>query len=49
VVEFYIYLICLGGSCVNFHVLSVVPVDVKFSECYSHVSRNPRKNMKSIV
>jgi hypothetical protein len=34
-VEFYIYLVCLGGSCVNFHELSVDLVDVKFGECYS--------------
>jgi hypothetical protein len=42
-VELYIYLVCLGGSCVNFHELSVDPVKVRFGECYCHVSRNPRK------
>jgi hypothetical protein len=42
-VELYIYLVCLGGFCVNFHELSVDPVEVKFVECYSYVSKNPRK------
>jgi hypothetical protein len=42
-VELYIYLICLGGSCVNFHELSIDPIKVKFGECYSHISRNSRK------
>jgi hypothetical protein len=42
-VELYIYLIYLGGSSVNYHVLSVDPVKVKFGECYSHVSKSPRK------
>jgi hypothetical protein len=42
-VELYIYFVCLGGSYVNFHELSVDPVKVKFGECYSHVIKNPRK------
>jgi hypothetical protein len=42
-VELYNYLICVDGSCVNFHELSIDPVKVKFGECYSHVSKNPRK------
>jgi hypothetical protein len=41
--EFWIYLICMGGSCVNFHELSVDRLRVKFGECYSYVSKNPRK------
>jgi hypothetical protein len=41
--ELYIYLVCLGGSCVNFHNLSMDPVKVKFGECYSHVSEDLRK------
>jgi hypothetical protein len=41
--ELYIYLVCLGGFCVNFHNLSMDPVKVKFDECYSHVIKNPRK------
>jgi hypothetical protein len=41
-VELYNYLVCLGGSCVNFHELSVDPVKVKFGECYSYVSKNPK-------
>jgi hypothetical protein len=41
--ELCIYLVCLVGSCVNFHNLSVDPVKVKFSECYSHVSKDLRK------
>jgi hypothetical protein len=42
-VELCIYLVCMVGSWVNFHELSVDPVWVKFGECYSHVSKNPRK------
>jgi hypothetical protein len=42
-VELCIYLIFMGGSCVNFHELFVDPVKVKFGECYSYVSRKPRK------
>jgi hypothetical protein len=42
-VDFWNYLFCMGGSCVNFHELSVDPAEVKFGECYSHVSKNPRK------
>jgi hypothetical protein len=42
-VELYIYLVCLGGSWVDFHELSVDPIMVKFGECYSHVSKNLRK------
>jgi hypothetical protein len=42
-VELYIYLVCLGGSCVNFHELVVDPVRVKFGECYSHVRNKPKK------
>jgi hypothetical protein len=42
-VEFRNYHAFLGGSCVNFHELSVDPVEVKFDECYSHVRKNPRK------
>jgi hypothetical protein len=39
-----VYLSCLhGGFCMNFHKLFVDPVKVKFSESYSHVSKNPRK------
>jgi hypothetical protein len=41
--ELYIYLVCLGGSCVKFYELSVDPVEVKFGECYYHVRKNPRK------
>jgi hypothetical protein len=40
-VEIYIYLVCLGGSCVNFHELFVDLVRVKFGECYSHVRKKP--------
>jgi hypothetical protein len=42
-VELYIYLVCLGGSCVNFHNLSIDLVKVKFGEFYSHVSKELRK------
>jgi hypothetical protein len=42
-VEFCIYLVCLDGTCVNFHKLLVDPVDVKFGECYYHVRKNPEK------
>jgi hypothetical protein len=42
-VELYIYLVCLGESCVNFHNLSIDLVKVKFGECYSHVSKDLRK------
>jgi hypothetical protein len=42
-VELCIYLVCMGGSYMNFHELSVDPVKVKFGECYSYVSKNPRK------
>jgi hypothetical protein len=42
-VETYIYLVCLGGSCVNFHELFIEPVRVKFGECYSNVTKNRRK------
>jgi hypothetical protein len=41
--ELCIYLVCLVGSCVNFHNLSVDPVYVKFGECYYHVSKDLRK------
>jgi hypothetical protein len=41
--ELCIYLVCMGGSCVNFHKLSIDVVKVKFGECYSHVSKNLRK------
>jgi hypothetical protein len=43
VVELYIYLVCLRGSCVNFLEFSVDPVKVKFGEYYSHVRNNLRK------
>jgi hypothetical protein len=46
--ELCIYLFCMVGSCENFHNLSIDPVEVKFSECYSHASKN-LKNMKSVV
>jgi hypothetical protein len=42
-VELCIYLVCTVRSCVNFHNLSIDPVKVKFGECYSHVSENPKK------
>jgi hypothetical protein len=42
-VKSYIYLVSLGGSCVNFHDLSVDPIRVKLGECYSHVISDPRK------
>jgi hypothetical protein len=42
-VELCIYLVCMGGSCVNFHNLSIDPIKVKFGERYSHVSRDLRK------
>jgi hypothetical protein len=38
--ELCIYLACMVGSHVNFHTLSIDPVKVKFSECYSYVSKN---------
>jgi hypothetical protein len=41
--ELGIYLVCMVGSWVNFHELSVDPVKVKFGECYSYVNKNPRK------
>jgi hypothetical protein len=41
--ELYIYLVCLGGYCVNFHNLSIDPVMVKFGECCFHVSNDLRK------
>jgi hypothetical protein len=42
-VELYIYLVCLGEFCVNFHELSIDPVRAKFGECYSYVSKNLKK------
>jgi hypothetical protein len=42
-VEIYIYLVYLRGYCVNFPELSIDLVRVKFCECYSYVSKNPRK------
>jgi hypothetical protein len=42
-VELYNYLVCLGGSCVIFHNLSIVPVKVKFGECCSHVITDLKK------
>jgi hypothetical protein len=39
-VELYNYLVCMVGSCVNFHELSVDPVKVKLGECYSHLCQN---------
>jgi hypothetical protein len=42
-VELCIYLVCMVESCVNFHELSVDLIKVKFGECYSHVSKNPKK------
>jgi hypothetical protein len=42
-VELYIYLVCMGGSCVNFYELFVDSINVKFGECYSYVSKNPKK------
>jgi hypothetical protein len=42
-IELGIYLVCMGRSCVNFHKLSIDPINVKFCECYSHVSKNLRK------
>jgi hypothetical protein len=47
-VELCIYLVCIVRSRVNFHNLSIDLVNVKFGECYSHVSKS-LKNMKSIV
>jgi hypothetical protein len=38
--ELCIYLVCMVGYCVNFHNLSIDPVNVKFGECYSNVSKN---------
>ena len=29
-------LVCMDGSCVNFHNFSIDPVKVKFDECYSY-------------
>jgi hypothetical protein len=40
VVELYIYFLCLGAFCGNFHELSIDPVRVKFGECHSHVRKN---------
>jgi hypothetical protein len=42
-VELCIYFVCMDGSCVNFHNLSIDPVKVKFGECYSYASKNLRK------
>jgi hypothetical protein len=42
-VELYVYLVCLGGYCVNFHELFVDPVRVKLGQCYPYVTKNPRK------
>jgi hypothetical protein len=42
-VELYIYLVFLGGSCGTFHELSVNPVRVQFGDCYPHVRKNPIK------
>jgi hypothetical protein len=42
-VELCIYLVCMVGSCVNFHNLSIDLVKVKFGKCYSHVSKDLRK------
>jgi hypothetical protein len=42
-VELYNYLVCMGGSCVNFHNLSIDPVKVKFGEYCSHVNKESRK------
>jgi hypothetical protein len=47
--DLYIYLVGMVGSCVNFHNLSIDPVKVKFGECYYYVSKNLRKNIKSVV
>jgi hypothetical protein len=47
--ELCIYLICLVGSYVNFHNLSVDLVKVKFSGCYFHVSKNLRKILNLLV
>jgi hypothetical protein len=41
--ELCIYLVCMGGSCVNFHNLSIDPVKVKFGEYYSHINKDLRK------
>jgi hypothetical protein len=41
--ELCIYIVCMGGYCVNFHNLSIDPIKVKFGECYSHVSKDLRK------
>jgi hypothetical protein len=38
--ELCIYLVCMGGPCMNFHKLSIDPVKVKFGEYYSLVSKN---------
>jgi hypothetical protein len=38
--ELCICLVCMVGSYVNFHNLSINPVKVKFGEFYSHVSKN---------
>jgi hypothetical protein len=42
-VELCIYLVCMGGYCVNFYNLSIDSVKVKFSECYYYASMNLRK------
>jgi hypothetical protein len=41
--ELCIYLVCMGGFCVNFHNLCIDPVKVKFGECYSHINKKLRK------
>jgi hypothetical protein len=41
--ELYLYLVCMVRSCVNFHILSIDPVKVKFGGCHSYVSKNLRK------
>jgi hypothetical protein len=38
-VELYICLVCLYGSCVDFHNFSIDPVKVKFGECCSYAKR----------
>jgi hypothetical protein len=38
--ELCIYLVCIVGFCANFYNLSIDPVNVKFGECSSHVSKN---------
>jgi hypothetical protein len=36
------YLGCMVAICAIFHKLSISPIKVKFSECYSYVSKNLR-------